>query len=372
MNKDTQMLFEAYGTIYRGPKTEQDSKDYGMNLAPFMGIIHKLAKGTFDTDSDQDHVAKGELQGVFEVDVVDGHRQVVLTNDAIEAAGNMHPELKDKFWECGKCKADYAGCSAAKQHDADDFRDQMPDSKEEYSAHDYAKEMEMSGEDEESKHPLGDVRDVQARDLKPGDVLSLFKNTVIKIDDMAPRLIKGKVRVTYKDIRGVVHNVDWNKGTKISVDNAPHEDEQRRLDPKCWSGYHKDGTKMKGGTRVNNCVKNEQEEGADEEGDLMMHMKQKGMINKKADASTGEYGHRKEEEESDQHALRDVVADLLNISHKMWKEMNMDSFYSARDLEVVKSHAESILRRVKDVAEEKSKVTSVSHNGYRRILKTFK
>jgi hypothetical protein len=50
----------------------------------------------------------------------------------------------------------------------------------------------------------------------------------------------------------------------------------------------------------------------------------------------------------------------------------MDSFYSARDLEVVKSHAESILRRVKDVAEEKSKVTSVSHNGYRRILKTFK
>jgi hypothetical protein len=65
----------------------------------------------------------------------------------------------------------------------DRFREQMPDSKEEYSAHDYAKELEAKGEQEE-----------------------------------------------------------------------------RRLDPKCWSGYHKDGTKMKGGTRVNNCVKNEQEE----------------------------------------------------------------------------------------------------------------
>ena len=28
-----------------------------------------------------------------------------------------------------------------------------------------------------------------------------------------------------------------------------------RLDPKCWKGYKKSGTKVKGGTRVNNCVK---------------------------------------------------------------------------------------------------------------------
>ena len=30
---------------------------------------------------------------------------------------------------------------------------------------------------------------------------------------------------------------------------------KQRLDPKCWTGYRKDGTKMKGGKRVNNCVK---------------------------------------------------------------------------------------------------------------------
>jgi hypothetical protein len=32
---------------------------------------------------------------------------------------------------------------------------------------------------------------------------------------------------------------------------------KQRLDPKCWTGYHKAGTKMKGRVKVNNCVPNE-------------------------------------------------------------------------------------------------------------------
>ena len=31
-------------------------------------------------------------------------------------------------------------------------------------------------------------------------------------------------------------------------------EEKQRLDPKCWTGYKKQGTKIKGGVRVNNCV----------------------------------------------------------------------------------------------------------------------
>lgn len=31
-------------------------------------------------------------------------------------------------------------------------------------------------------------------------------------------------------------------------------EEKQRLDPSCWKGYKKQGTKMKGGVRVNNCV----------------------------------------------------------------------------------------------------------------------
>jgi len=30
---------------------------------------------------------------------------------------------------------------------------------------------------------------------------------------------------------------------------------KKRLDPKCWDGYKKQGTKKKGDTVVNNCVK---------------------------------------------------------------------------------------------------------------------
>lgn len=35
------------------------------------------------------------------------------------------------------------------------------------------------------------------------------------------------------------------------------EADKQRLDPKCWTGKHKEGTKIKGGVRVNNCVPNE-------------------------------------------------------------------------------------------------------------------
>jgi len=33
------------------------------------------------------------------------------------------------------------------------------------------------------------------------------------------------------------------------------DEESQRLDPKCWKGYRKQGTKVKDGVRVNNCVK---------------------------------------------------------------------------------------------------------------------
>jgi hypothetical protein len=30
---------------------------------------------------------------------------------------------------------------------------------------------------------------------------------------------------------------------------------KQRLDPRCWKGYKKAGTKVKNGVRINNCVK---------------------------------------------------------------------------------------------------------------------
>ena len=59
---------------------------------------------------------------------------------------------------------------------------------------------------------------------------------------------------------------DWKKPGRLPPDindpkyqyNKPiSEAVKQRLDPKCWKGKHKEGTKIKGGVRVNNCVPNE-------------------------------------------------------------------------------------------------------------------
>jgi len=50
---------------------------------------------------------------------------------------------------------------------------------------------------------------------------------------------------------------------RMKPKEEPKKDDQtlseikQRLDPKCWKGKHKEGTKIKGGVRVNNCVPNE-------------------------------------------------------------------------------------------------------------------
>jgi hypothetical protein len=49
--------------------------------------------------------------------------------------------------------------------------------------------------------------------------------------------------------------------TKLKkVESAPKSEDEERS---CWKGYHKEGMKMKGGRRVNNCVKNSSEDAED-------------------------------------------------------------------------------------------------------------
>ena len=45
------------------------------------------------------------------------------------------------------------------------------------------------------------------------------------------------------------------RGQFVGGDAGSVDEEKQRLDPSCWKGYRKQGTKMKGDTRVNNCVK---------------------------------------------------------------------------------------------------------------------
>ena len=54
------------------------------------------------------------------------------------------------------------------------------------------------------------------------------------------------------DVRGmIVRRLD-----DLGLIKKKTNEEKQRLDPECWDGYHKDGTKLNSkGVRVNNCVK---------------------------------------------------------------------------------------------------------------------
>ena len=68
------------------------------------------------------------------------------------------------------------------------------------------------------------------------------------------------------------------KKPKDDMDEA-----KQRLDPKCWKGYRKAGTKMKGGTRVNNCVKTEAANPAQQAAMAIAKKKDKGVDENFAD-----------------------------------------------------------------------------------------
>jgi hypothetical protein len=70
------------------------------------------------------------------------------------------------------------------------------------------------------------------------------------IDQLQNRIENHKARISTG--QGEVMGRD-GKPVKVVYDKEVGEAKQR-LDPKCWKGYKKQGTKMKGGVKVNNCV----------------------------------------------------------------------------------------------------------------------
>jgi hypothetical protein len=75
----------------------------------------------------------------------------------------------------------------------------------------------------------------------------------------------------------------------MKINDLINEAIKQRLDAKCWKGKHKEGTKIKGGVRVNNCVPNESinEYGDTAKGQKMLTKVQKRavdrVVSKKAD-----------------------------------------------------------------------------------------
>lgn len=104
-------------------------------------------------------------------------------------------------------------------------------------------EMENRGQD-----PYKFFVDYYIAFLKNPDIVNKFAN-----------IYNDKYPSHQIDLNRLHKEIDEIKDKPIEGYRAPSnrsENEERRIDPKCWKGYHKQGTKLKGGVRVNNCVKN--------------------------------------------------------------------------------------------------------------------
>lgn len=81
----------------------------------------------------------------------------------------------------------------------------------------------------------------------------------------------GKVKVSTTTVQAAIALADaYNRGgfTDQDIQRVRFDEVKQRLDPKCWTGYRKQGTKIKDGVRVNNCVKVNENDMDEEEEEL--------------------------------------------------------------------------------------------------------
>lgn len=89
---------------------------------------------------------------------------------------------------------------------------------------------------------------------------------------------------------------------------------KQRLDAKCWKGKHKEGTKIKGGVRVNNCVPNESVEEASnpaQQAAIAINMK-KHHQKPKTESFNGEYDDEAGMAQGNLHTIAKAAQGLLD------------------------------------------------------------
>ena len=108
---------------------------------------------------------------------------------------------------------------------------------------------------------------------------------------------------------------------------------KQRLDPKCWKGKHKEGTKIKGGVRVNNCVPNESiNEFAPGGGSISPPTKPpKNDDDRWEDDDDDDWHPRKRTEEDLHNPLGDQIKTLLKKKAKIvwypWADREQSGYY---------------------------------------------
>ena len=109
--------------------------------------------------------------------------------------------------------------------------------------------------DNDSKKPKNEsytVEDEQIDGMAQGEIREIIKNAIHIKNQLDNGVSLDGWMYSY-----VTTSNDHLNSVAEQINNPNIDEEKVRLDPKCWTGKHKEGTKMKGGVRVNNCVPNE-------------------------------------------------------------------------------------------------------------------
>lgn len=147
----------------------------------------------------------------------------------------------------------YQRLSDAKK-DADFLRSKFPDKEVKIDQHSGPiSESVIIGPDES-----GDWTNPQVQILGGGGSYTLdrlYKKAKGEAAEIKELIDAGEHKKAAFYLQQFKNTLDTIVAAKDELSKRHFGEAKQRLDPKCWKGYRKQGTKMKDGVRVNNCVK---------------------------------------------------------------------------------------------------------------------
>lgn len=286
MDKDTYKLFESYKAVHNEAIPYPEFAKLSKHAASKLPEDESKEKLKYDYE-----VATAHLPRDIDINTREGQEKVLglafqeLVRSFTGHYKNPRLAAKNTFLDEDFPMEVISQYKHYQEHgfpeiDEGDLRDLMPDSKEEYSAHDYAKEMEVKGEGEEGPSDVKRRKDNESRWMSvlmnhfrkeyrrqgSDPYVEFFERYSPYHEDWVIKKFAEMYNDTWAsdpeskiDIEHFIkvkNDLRDKKDAENEKRRAEAEEEERRLDPKCWKGYHKQGTKLKDGVRVNNCVKN--------------------------------------------------------------------------------------------------------------------
>jgi hypothetical protein len=123
--------------------------------------------------------------------------------------------------------------------------------------------MDPSKSEQEQFQVWRDAMNPQVSDDEVRDLMMKAKERMTAMNAPKPKKAKTVAEITFKKSPYGRTAASQQRARELLNPPKPPEpkkdektdEEKQRLDPSCWKGYRKQGTKMKGDTRVNNCVK---------------------------------------------------------------------------------------------------------------------